>query len=67
MLTKVAALLAICGGYQISGDTWLMGAETVEGLDLINVTTKRAGTGFDRLIDNIALKSLLGYSSCRRV
>lgn len=56
---KGGALLAICGGYQISGDTWLMGAETVEGLDLINVTTKRAGTGFDRLIDNIALKSLL--------
>lgn len=53
------ALLAICGGYQLAGDTWLMGDETVEGLDLINVTTKRAGTGFDRLIDNIALKSPL--------
>lgn len=53
------ALLAICGGYQLSGDTWLMGDEVVEGLDLIGVTTKRAGTGFDRLIDNIALRSPL--------
>lgn len=52
-------LLAICGGYQISGDVWLMGDEPVEGLDLIEVTTKRAGTGFDRLIDNIALDSPL--------
>ncbi len=56
---KGGALLAICGGYQISGDTWLMGDEVVEGLDLIGVTTKRAGTGFDRLIDNIALDSPL--------
>ena len=53
------ALLAICGGYQILGSRWLMGDEEVEGLSIINAETLRAGTGFDRLIDNIVLSSPL--------
>lgn len=53
------ALLAICGGYQILGSNWLMGDESVEGLSILDLKTVRAGAGFDRLIDNIALKSEL--------
>lgn len=50
-------LLAICGGYQILGENWLMGDESVEGLSIIDAKTLRAGKGFDRLIDNIVLES----------
>lgn len=50
-------LLAICGGYQILGENWLMGDESVEGLSIIDAKTVRAGKGFDRLIDNIVLES----------
>lgn len=52
-------LLAICGGYQILGDRWLLGDETVDGLSLIPMETTRASAGFDRLIDNIVLDSPL--------
>lgn len=52
-------LLAICGGYQILGPTWLMGDGEVEGLGLVDIQTKRAGAGFDRLIDNIVIDSPL--------
>lgn len=52
-------LLAICGGYQILGPTWLMGDGIVKGLGLVDIETRRAGAGFDRLIDNIVLKSNL--------
>lgn len=50
-------LLAICGGYQILGSEWLLGDDVVEGLGILNLTTRRPGTSADRLIDNIALKS----------
>lgn len=53
------ALLAICGGYQILGSNWLMGDESVEGLSILDLKTVRAGAGFDRLIENIALESEL--------
>lgn len=52
-------LLAICGGFQILGKNWLMGDESVEGLSIIDAETLRAGKGFDRLIENIALVSPL--------
>lgn len=52
-------LLAICGGYQILGKRWLLGDEAVEGLSILDMDTVRAGAGFDRLIDNIALESPL--------
>lgn len=53
-------LLAICGGYQIIGHEWLMGDETVPGLDIVDISTKRAeGNSYNRLVGNIALKSPL--------
>ncbi len=51
------ALLAICGGYQILGQEWLLADETVEGLGIIDVTTGRASSSSSRLIDNIVLRS----------
>ncbi len=50
-------VLAICGGYQILGRTWLLGDEEVPGLGLIDIETRRPGTSGDRLIGNIALRS----------
>ena len=58
-VNKGGALLAICGGYQILGKNWLMGEESVEGLNIIDAETVRAGAGFDRLIENIVLDSPL--------
>ena len=52
-------VLAICGGYQILGKTWLLGDEEVPGLDIIGIETRRPGTSADRLIDNIVLSSPL--------
>lgn len=53
-------LLAICGGFQIIGREWLMGEETVQGLGLVGLTTKRAeGGSHNRLVDNIVLNSPL--------
>ena len=52
------ALLAICGGYQILGSEWLLGDDSVEGLGIVDMVTKRAeGGSGNRLIDNIVLKS----------
>jgi lipid II isoglutaminyl synthase (glutamine-hydrolysing) len=50
------ALLAICGGYQILGKTWLLGDEEVEGLGIFDFVTKRPGTARNRLVGNIALR-----------
>lgn len=53
-------LLAICGGYQIIGEEWLMGDESVPGLSLVDLTTKRAeGGSHNRLVGNIVLDSPL--------
>ncbi|MDO4182312.1 MAG: MurT ligase domain-containing protein [Coriobacteriia bacterium] len=51
-------LLAICGGYQILGSTWLLGEEDVPGLGIIDLRTGRAeGGSGNRLIENIVLHS----------
>ncbi len=50
-------LLAICGGYQILGSEWLLADETVEGLGILDVDTRRGGAR--RLIENIVLDSPL--------
>ena len=51
-------LLAICGGYQIIGDEWLMGDEAVPGLNILGVSTKRVeGGSHNRLVGNIVLES----------
>ena len=53
-------LLAICGGYQILGHTWLLGEESVPGLGIVDIVTKRAeGGSHNRLVGNIALQSKL--------
>ena len=52
-------LLAICGGYQILGRQWLLGDDLVEGLDILDMETRRPGTSADRLVGNIVLESPL--------
>ena len=53
-------LLAICGGFQILGREWLLGDESVAGLGVVDITTKRAAGGSrNRLVGNIALSSPL--------
>ena len=53
-------LLAICGGYQILGRTWVLGDEEVAGLDIVDAVTKRTdGGSHNRLVSNIALSSPL--------
>ena len=63
-------LLAICGGYQILGREWLLEGETVPGLGILDITTKRAeGGSHNRLVGNIALSSpvatmpIVGYEN----
>lgn len=51
-------LLAICGGYQILGHEWLVSDGVMEGLHIIDLTTKRV-EGAARIIDNIVLDSPL--------
>lgn len=52
-------ILAICGGYQILGKTWLAAEGEVPGLGILDIETQRAGDATDRLIDDIALDSPL--------
>lgn len=55
---KDGALLAICGGYQILGRTWLLGEETLPGLGLLDMETRRAeGGSGNRLISDIVLRA----------
>ena len=57
-------LLAICGGYQILGREWVLGNDVVPGLDVVDITTKRAeGGSHNRLVGNIVLKSPLANMS----
>lgn len=59
-------LLAVCGGYQLLGSSYLMGDEKVEGLSLVDLFTDR---GSPRLIGNIAVESrispqpIVGYEN----
>lgn len=59
-------LLAVCGGYQLLGHSYLMGDEKVEGLSLVDLFTDR---GSPRLIGNIAVESrispqpIVGYEN----
>ena len=56
-------LLAICGGYQILGREWLLGDDTVPGLGIFDITTKRApGGSHNRLVGNIVLRSPLAHT-----
>ena len=58
-----AALLAVCGGYQLLGHSYELGGETIEGLGLADLRTVREPG--PRLIGNVAIEVELGGS--RRV
>ncbi len=59
-------LLAVCGGYQLLGEYYMMGEERVEGLSLVDLRTDR---GEPRLIGNVVLESrvadqpIVGYEN----
>jgi CobQ-like glutamine amidotransferase family enzyme len=53
-----AALLAVCGGYQLLGESYQLGAETLPGLGLADLHTVREEG--PRLIGNVAIETELG-------
>ncbi len=59
-------LAAVCGGYQLLGESYLMGDERVKGLSLVDFYTDRAEP---RLIGNVAVQSrispqpIVGYEN----
>ncbi len=53
-----AVLLAVCGGYQLLGESYEMGAETLPGLGLADLRTVREEG--PRLIGNVAIETELG-------
>jgi lipid II isoglutaminyl synthase (glutamine-hydrolysing) len=53
-----AALLAVCGGYQLLGESYQLGDETLPGLGLADLRTVREEG--PRLIGNVAINTELG-------
>lgn len=59
-------LAAVCGGYQLLGESYAMGDEKLPGLSLVDLRTER---GTPRLIGNVAVKSricphvIVGYEN----
>jgi CobQ-like glutamine amidotransferase family enzyme len=53
-----AALLAVCGGYQLLGHSYQLGDETLPGLGLAELETVREPG--ERLIGNVAIETDLG-------
>jgi CobQ-like glutamine amidotransferase family enzyme len=53
-----AALLAVCGGYQLLGHTYQLGDETIEGLGIADLETVREDG--PRLIGNVEIEVDLG-------
>jgi len=53
-----AALLAVCGGYQLLGHSYQLGEETLPGLGLADLETVREPG--PRLIGNVAIEAELG-------
>ena len=53
-----AALLAVCGGYQLLGESYEMDSETLPGLELADLRTVREPG--PRLIGNVAIEVELG-------
>jgi len=49
-----AVILAVCGGYQLLGDAYEMGAETIPGVGLVDLHTVRSDG--PRLIGNVAIE-----------
>lgn len=52
-------LAAVCGGYQLLGESYLMGSQKVPGLALVDLYTDR---GAPRIIGNIAIESEISRS-----
>jgi lipid II isoglutaminyl synthase (glutamine-hydrolysing) len=62
-LESGAAMLAVCGGYQLLGHSYVMGDETLPGLGLADLRTVReAGK---RLIGNVVIEADLGDGTRR--
>jgi hypothetical protein len=53
-----AVLLAVCGGYQLLGESYQLGEETLPGLGLADLRTVREDG--PRLIGNVAIETELG-------
>jgi CobQ-like glutamine amidotransferase family enzyme len=67
-----AVILAVCGGYQLLGHSYQLGAETLPGTGLLDLHTVRADDGADgkraaRLIGNVAIEVELERRSEPRV
>ena len=56
-----AALLAVCGGYQLLGSSYQLGDERIEGLGLADLHTVREPG--ERLIGNVSIEVDLGSGS----
>ncbi len=53
-----AVILAVCGGYQLLGSSYELGAETLPGVGLVDLHTVRSDNR--RLIGNVAIEVELG-------
>ena len=51
-----AVILAVCGGYQLLGHAYELGAESLPGVGLVDLTTTRPADGAERLIGNVAIE-----------
>jgi len=60
-----AAMLAVCGGYQLLGHSYELGEETLPGVGLVDLRTVRAEG--PRLIGNVAIEVELPGCECPRV
>src|SRR6059058_2271341 len=49
-----AAILAVCGGYQLLGHSYALGDETLPGVGLVDLVTVRSDA--PRLIGNVAIE-----------
>jgi lipid II isoglutaminyl synthase (glutamine-hydrolysing) len=53
-----AVVLGVCGGYQLLGNSYVLGEEQIEGVGLLDVRTVRVDG--PRLIGNVAIEADLG-------
>jgi hypothetical protein len=51
---RAAVILAVCGGYQLLGHSYQLGAETLPGVGLVDLVTVRSDEA--RLIGNVAIE-----------
>jgi hypothetical protein len=51
-----AVILAVCGGYQLLGNSYELGDESLPGVGLVDLETVRADDSAGRLIGNVAIE-----------